>query len=97
MYMLRTNLILHKMEGCDLATKRTSIEDYRSCDLHVLPLSFMSLQKKGWYLTSLFFLCRVKVMEEILKWLGRTADASCRKNSVSHAHPEQVPQFFTVC
>ena len=34
------------MEGCDLATKRTSIEDYRSCDLHVLPLSFMSLQKK---------------------------------------------------
>ena len=53
MYICRNRYGHFRKRSC--IQKRPSIKDHSSCDLHFLQLSFMSLQHKGCYLTSILF------------------------------------------
>ena len=106
MYICRNRYGHFRKRSC--IQKRPSIKDHSSCDLHFLQLSFMSLQHKGCYLTSILFpLSDWNHGKSHWNRFRHTAYASFRNDTCSHVQqhsavitwhaPKKVPYFFAVC
>ena len=83
MYICRNRYGHFRKRSC--IQKRPSIKDHSSCDLHFLQLSFMSLQHKGCYLTSILFpLSDWNHGKSHWNRFRHTAYASFRNDTCSH-------------